>query len=86
MHRLSINLTDSEKMVLDEAVRRSGLNISNYVKRCVFEPAARPISEEAIPKLGNILKDINRFKVTRSDEDLYYIEQGAKELCQILLS
>ena len=45
MHRLSINLTDSEKMVLDEAVRRSGLNISNYVKKSVFETAARPISE-----------------------------------------
>lgn len=84
MYRLSINLTDSEKKRLNEAVKDSGLNISSYVKKRVFESASSPVNGDILRVLSEISTNINKFKAYGDRDNFYVVERGVNRLWQIL--
>lgn len=89
MYRLSVNLTEDEKLLLDEAVKQSGLKISSYVKKNILCEAPKTAGSDMLPILSDITTNMNIFQSTydfseTSDDHFIKIRKGIEQLWQTL--
>ena len=89
MYRLSVNLTDEEKSILDDFVERSGLSISSYVKKNILYKSVKSTNNEMLPILADMTTNINKFQALygfpgNSMEYFMKIREGVEQLWQAL--
>ena len=86
MNTISIRLSDSERKILNVRATESGLTISNYVRKTIFDKnITNPYKYQSMNILFEISTDINKYKTFEDKRYFDNIEKGVEKLWEILL-
>ena len=86
MNTISIRLSDDERKILENRAAESGLTISNYVRKTIFDNnMSNPYKYQSMNILFDISTDINKYKTFKDKRYFDNIEKGVERLWEILL-
>ena len=84
---ICIRLKDSEKAQLESAAEKRNISLSNFIRMKLFDGNDNTCSvkPEAIPILGEISTEINKYHYDNDNTHISVIEGKIEELWPILL-
>lgn len=86
MSTISLRVTENEHKRLKKMAEQSGLSVSNFIRKRVFEEVKVAYEMKSVIEiLAEMSTNINELKRYESASELYKIERGCKKLWQILL-
>ena len=86
MNTISIRLSDDERKILNDMAAESGLTISNYVRKTIFDKnISDPYKYQSMNILFEISTNINKYKTYKDKKYFDNMEKGFEKLWEILL-
>ncbi|MEE1046467.1 MAG: DUF6290 family protein [Clostridia bacterium] len=87
MSTISLRITENEHRKLKSMAEKSGLSVSSFIKKRVFDKEVRTDynMKPVIEILTDMATNINRLKRYETAPELCNIERGCKKIWQTLL-
>lgn len=80
MYKLSVKLTDEEGAILKEKATKSGLSVSKYTKKALFDSIPSDTWRKALPIVADMTTNLNKYKYYKEDKYIDSIAKGLSEL------